>query len=67
MAKKTATNHEAHICTVTPTEPETEYRDGAYRIDCADCGEFATYQGFRFTEVEARRHEAWGRNISEGA
>ena len=45
-----------HSTIVTPAEPETTYRDGAYRIDCSVCGTVATYAGEQFTLVEARRH-----------
>lgn len=44
--------------TVTPAEPETPFKDGAYTLTCT-CGEQVTYRGFQFTSVEARRHEAW--------
>ena len=45
-----------HTTTVTPAEPETIQRDGAYRIDCSVCGTVATYAGAAFTLVEASRH-----------
>jgi hypothetical protein len=45
-----------HTATVTPAEPETTYRDGAYRIDCTVCGTVATYAGQQFTLVEANAH-----------
>lgn len=44
--------------TVTPAEPETMLRDGAYTLECT-CGERVTYQGEMFTTVEAQRHRAW--------
>ena len=49
----------AHATTVTPVEPETAYRDGAYRIDCSVCGPVHTYRGFYFTQTEATRHERY--------
>jgi hypothetical protein len=53
---KEAATINTHITTITPAEPETTYRDGAYRIDCSVCGTVHTYRGFYFTQTEATRH-----------
>lgn len=47
--------HNGHDVTVTPAEPETFFKDGAYTLTCS-CGEQVTYRGFWFTRVEALRH-----------
>ncbi len=52
-----------HTTTVTPAEPETTYRTGAYRIDCSTCGTVATYRGEQFTLVEAHRHVRYFENL----
>ena len=50
------------IATVTTAngKPDTSFgKTDAYRIDCSKCGPVATYSGYQFTRVEARRHEMW--------
>ena len=47
-----------HNVTITPAEPETMFRDGAYTLTCT-CGETVTYRGYWFTTVEGRRHEQY--------
>lgn len=44
-----------HQTTITPAEPETRFRDGAYTLTCT-CGERVTYRGYWFTHGEAERH-----------
>ena len=46
-----------HTTTVIPAEPETTYRDSAYRLVCSVCGLVHIYSGKQFTLVEGRRHE----------
>lgn len=47
-----------HLVSVTPAEPETMWKDGAYTLSCT-CGEQVTYRGWSFTRVEADRHSRY--------
>lgn len=49
------------IVTVTPATPAdaaVPFGGGSFTLACT-CGEKVTYSGQAFTEVEARRHQAW--------
>ena len=54
-----------HLTTVEPAEPETTWKDGAYRIVCSHCGPYVTYRGHAFTVVEAQRHETYFASLTK--
>jgi hypothetical protein len=55
--EKEATMAATHTTTVTCVAP-APFGGGDYQLTCT-CGEKVTYRGEQFTQVEARRHQAW--------
>ena len=48
-----------HSTRIVADEPETMFKDGAYRLECSCCGHWATYRGYWFAYHEAQAHERY--------